>query len=164
MTEKTVFLKVEEPQLASSMGSGSLDVLATPAVVALMEYAAASLANEILGDETLTTVGTMISIEHTSPTPLGAEITATAKLIEQDGRTFSFEVSASDKKGEIARGTHTRVSVNAVKFQEKTDRKFNRYRYILFDLDGTISRSRSGRLYAIYRTAAYRHNEEYGRA
>ena len=144
MTEKTVFLKVEEPQLASSMGSGSLDVLATPAVVALMEYAAASLANEILGDETLTTVGTMISIEHTSPTPLGAEITATAKLIEQDGRTFSFEVSASDKKGEIARGTHTRVSVNAVKFQEKTDRKFNRYRYILFDLDGTISRSAEG--------------------
>ena len=34
-TEKTVFQKIEQPQLASAMGSGSLDVLATPAVVAL---------------------------------------------------------------------------------------------------------------------------------
>ncbi len=42
MTEKNVFQKIEQPQLASAMGSGSLDVLATPAVVALMEYAASS--------------------------------------------------------------------------------------------------------------------------
>ena len=72
MTEKTVFLKVEEQNLAVSMGSGSLAVLATPAVVALMEYAASSLADEILADGELTTVGTRISIEHTSPSPLGA--------------------------------------------------------------------------------------------
>lgn len=144
MTEKTVFQRVEEQHLANSMGSGSLAVLATPAVVALMEYAASSLAADILGDEALTTVGTMISIEHISPTPLGAEVTATARLTEQDGRTFRFEVSASDRKGEIARGTHTRVSVSAKRFQQRTDTKFNRYRYVLFDLDGTLSRSAEG--------------------
>ena len=144
MTEKTVFLKVEEQNLAVSMGSGSLAVLATPAVVALMEYAASSLADDIIGDSELTTVGTRISIDHTSATPAGAEITATAKLISRDGRTFEFEVSAADQKGEIARGTHTRVSVNAKKFQQKTNCKFNRYRYVLFDLDGTISRSAEG--------------------
>ena len=118
-------LLVGEENLACSMGSGSLRVLATPAVVALMENAAASLAQEVLGDDALTTVGTMISIEHTSPTPLGAEVTATATLLEQDGRTFRFEVTASDKKGEIARGTHTRVSVKAEKFQQKADGKFD---------------------------------------
>ena len=144
MTEKTVFLKVEEDKLACSMGSGTLRVLATPAVVALMEYAASSLAGDILNDDALTTVGTQISIEHVSPTPEGAEVTATAKLLEQDGRSFRFEVSARDKKGEIARGTHTRVTVNAARFQEKADAKFNRYRYVLFDLDGTISRSAEG--------------------
>ena len=144
MEEKTVFLKVEEQNLASSMGSGSLDVLATPAVVALMEYAASSLANEILGNPEFTTVGTAISIQHTSPTPLGAEVTATAKLTKQDGRVFEFEVSAADQKGEIARGTHTRVSVKAKKFQEKANQKFIRYKYILFDLDGTVSRSAEG--------------------
>ena len=144
MTEKTVFLKVEEDKLADSMGSGSLAVLATPAVAAVMEYAAMSLAKDILDDEKLTTVGTMISIEHISPTPLGAEVTATAKLTKREGRVFYFDVSAADQGGEIARGTHTRVSVDAQKFQEKADRKFNKYRYVLFDLDGTISRSAEG--------------------
>ena len=43
-------LRVEEENLACAMGSGSLAVLATPAVVALMENAAAALADEILAD------------------------------------------------------------------------------------------------------------------
>ncbi len=144
MTEKTVFLKVGEDNLASSMGSGSLDVLATPAVAALMENAAMSLASDILDSAELTTVGTAISIEHTSPTPKGAEITATARLTRRDGRMFYFDVSASDRCGEIAHGTHTRVCVDAERFIEKADKKFNRYKYVLFDLDGTISRSAEG--------------------
>lgn len=118
-------LLIGEENLACTMGSGSLRVLATPAVVALMEKAAASLAQELLGDDALTTVGTMIAIEHTSPTPLGAEVTATAALVAQDGRTFHFAVTACDKKGEIAHGTHTRVSVKAEEFQQKADGKFN---------------------------------------
>lgn len=127
MTENTLSktIKVEEENLACSRGSGSLMVLATPAVVALMENAAAELAQKVLDNEELTTVGTMISIEHTSPTPVGAEVTATAVLKENDGRIFHFEVFASDKKGEIAKGTHTRVSVKAVKFQNKADSKFD---------------------------------------
>ncbi len=127
MSENTVSvkLKVEEENLAVAMGSGSLEVLATPAIVALMENAAAKIADEILGDDGLTTVGTMISIEHTSPTPLGAEVTAEAVLTKRGGRTFYFDVFAKDANGEIARGTHTRVSVNAEKFQMKADGKFN---------------------------------------
>lgn len=127
MSEKILSkaIKVEEENLAVAMGSGSLRVLATPAVVALMENVAAELAQKELANNELTTVGTMISVEHTSPTPLGAEVTATAKLTEADGRTFKFEVFAQDAKGEIARGTHTRVSVKAEKFQMKADGKFN---------------------------------------
>ena len=127
MTEKILSktIKVEEENLACAMGSGSLMVLATPAVVALMENAAAELAQNILDNEELTTVGTMISIEHTSTTPIGAEVTATATLTETDGRMFYFDVVASDKKGEIAKGSHTRVSVKAEKFQMKADGKFD---------------------------------------
>ncbi len=127
MAENTISktIKVEEENLACAMGSGSLMVLATPAVVALMENAAAELAQKVLNNDELTTVGTMISIEHTSPTPIGAEVTATAVLTENDGRIFKFEVFANDKKGEIARGTHTRVSVKAEKFQMKADSKFD---------------------------------------
>ena len=127
MSEKslTKILKVEEENLACAMGSGSLMVLATPAVVALMENAAAELAQIELDNEELTTVGTMISIEHTSPTPIGAEVTATATLTKVEGRMFYFDVVANDKKGEIAKGTHTRVSVKVDRFQMKADEKFN---------------------------------------
>ena len=120
----SVTIKVEEENLAVSMGSGSLCVLATPCVVA-HDLAAAALADKVLDNDELTTVGTMISIEHTSPTPLGAEVTATAVLKSVDGRMFNFEVFAEDKKGEIARGTHTRVSVKSEKFQMKADSKFD---------------------------------------
>ena len=127
MAEKTISktIKVEEENLACAMGSGSLMVLATPEVVALMENAAAELAQNELADDELTTVGTMISIEHTSPTPIAAEVTAKAILTKVDGRMFYFDVEAYDKKGLIAKGTHTRVSVKAEKFQDKADGKFD---------------------------------------
>lgn len=118
-------IRVEEEHLACAMGSGTLAVLATPAVVALMENVAAELAQTLLESDEFTTVGTMISIEHTSPTPLAADITATAVLTEADGRFFHFDVYAEDRKGEIARGKHTRVKVTADKFQTKADNKFD---------------------------------------
>ncbi len=125
METLTKKLTVKKENLASVVGSGSLDVLATPAVAALMEGAAAELAQNVLDNDGLTTVGTAISIEHTSPTPLGAEVEAEARLVKTEGRLFFFELTARDNAGEIAKGTHTRVSVKAEKFQKKADGKFD---------------------------------------
>ena len=125
METLTKIITVKKENLASVVGSGSLDVLATPAVAALMEGAAAELAQNVLDNDELTTVGTAISIEHTSPTPLGAEVEAEARLVKTEGRLFFFELTARDNAGEIAKGTHTRVSVKAEKFQKKADGKFD---------------------------------------
>ncbi len=125
METLTKKITVKKENLASGVGSGSLDVLATPAVAALMEGAAAELAQNVLDNDELTTVGTAISIEHTSPTPLGAEVEAEARLVKTEGRLFFFELTARDNAGEIAKGTHTRVSVKAEKFQKKADGKFD---------------------------------------
>ena len=125
METLTKKLNVKKENLASIVGSGSLDVLATTAVAALMEGAAAELAQSVLNNDELTTVGTAISIEHTSPTPLGAEVEAEARLVKTEGRLFFFELTARDNAGEIAKGTHTRVSVKAEKFQKKADGKFD---------------------------------------
>ncbi len=125
METLTKKITVKKENLASVVGSGSLDVLATPAVAALMEGAAAELAQSVLNNDELTTVGTAISIEHTSPTPLGAEVEAEARLVKTEGRLFFFELTARDNAGEIAKGTHTRVSVKAEKFQKKADGKFD---------------------------------------
>ena len=118
-TEKTVYSQVETPITAASMGSGSLDVLATPAVVALMEKAACELLAPYL-EESVTTVGTKISINHTSASPEGATIKATAVLTEIDGRRFCFDVFAYDNAGLIAKGTHERYSVKWEYFMKKT--------------------------------------------
>ena len=111
-------LTVLAQHLAPQVGSGSVDVLATPAVIALMEGAAADLAQSLL-DEPFTTVGTKLSIEHTAPTPPGTEVTAVATLTAVEGRVYQFTVEASDPAGVIAKGTHERVSVKRDSFPEK---------------------------------------------
>lgn len=125
LTEKKEYfckVSVTDENTAKAMKSGSLDVFATPAVVALMEQAASLLADEYIED-IYTTVGTKISVEHISPTPVGDTVTATATLVKHEGRVFEFELVAKDKSGVIATGLHTRVSVNSKKFQEKADGK-----------------------------------------
>lgn len=120
----TVETVITEDKLAVNVGSGDLRVFATPMVVALMENASAKLAEKYL-DEGITTVGTGISIDHTSPTPINATVFAKATVVEADGRIFKFRVEAWDKGGVISKGTHTRVSVKADKFQKKADSKFD---------------------------------------
>ena len=76
-----ITITVEPSMLAVNVGSGTLEVLATPTVAALMERAACELIQPYL-PEGITTVGTMITINHLSSTPLGAEVTAEAKLTD----------------------------------------------------------------------------------
>lgn len=121
-TEYSVTIKVDKTLLASSVGSGMLDVYATPAVIALMEKAAMKLIQPSL-DDGITTVGTMIAIEHISATPLNAEVTATATLTAVDERKYCFDVVAKDNIGIIAKGKHERFSVKSESFMKKTNNK-----------------------------------------
>jgi predicted thioesterase len=109
---------VTKDLLACAVGSGSVEVFATPMVAALMEGAAAALAQEGLADG-ITTVGTEITVSHTAPTVEGMTVTAEATLLETDGRTFRFSLRAWDDCGEIATGSHTRASVKTERFLEK---------------------------------------------
>ena len=117
-SEKTVRAVATEERLAGNVGSGGLRVLATPAVAALMEKAAFELLEEHM-PEGITTVGTSISIEHTRASAFGAEIAVTARLVEIDDRKYVFTLSAGDRAGEIAHGTHTRFTVKSARFMEK---------------------------------------------
>ncbi len=118
----TAQVKVSRPDLASSMGSGCLDVFATPAMVALMENAACScIADCLEGDET--TVGTALNIEHVSASPEGCTVTAEAVLTGVNGRELTFDVSAHDNAGLIGKGTHKRFVVYAARFTEKAKAK-----------------------------------------
>lgn len=109
---------VEREDTAKEVGSGSLLVYATPCMVALMEGAACEAIEEAL-DDTKTTVGTELNIQHLSATPVGLEVRAEATVTAVDGKVITFEVKAFDEAGEIGKGTHKRVLVPTQKFLEK---------------------------------------------
>lgn len=111
-------LVVTEDKLAINVGSGNLRVLATPAMMALMENAAMMAAKDIV-PEGSTTVGGQISSSHIRPTGLGHTVHATATLTEQDGRKLSFKIVAEDEQGIIGEGTHIRFIVDRDRFMSK---------------------------------------------
>ncbi len=120
--KNTVAQIVSENDTALTVGSGSLKVLATPKMLALIEKAAADLAEKNLPPE-FTSVGISINVSHIAPTPVGLEIRAEAELIEMDGRKLIFEVAAYDSVEKIGFGRHERFIVDREKFQAKADKK-----------------------------------------
>ena len=103
---------------AARMGSGDMEVFATPAMVALMENAAmTAVAAEL--PEGSTTVGAEMNATHIKPSGLGAEITATAVLTEVEGRKLTFNGGARDTGGMIGEGVHIRYVVDRRKFMDK---------------------------------------------
>ena len=113
---------VNEENTAKAMGSGTLDVFATPALIALMEETCwRSVANEL--EEGCGTVGTLLEIKHTAPTPVGMKVTCESTLTEVDGRRLVFEVIARDAKGVVGEGKHERFVVQNEKFQVKANAK-----------------------------------------
>ena len=110
---------VQEDNTEKNMGSGDLDVLATPSLVAFMENAAKNYLNIFLTDE-LGSVGSNININHLAPTLVGKEITVQGKIteiIKEKIIIFSLEAYEEDKK--IGDATHTRVIINNEKFLSK---------------------------------------------
>lgn len=118
----TVESQSTEKTTAVEMKSGSLKVLATPAMMCLMEQAAAELVEHNLPDD-LTSVGISINVNHKAPTPIGLNIRAEAVITKIDGRKITFEVKAFDDIDEIGSGIHERFIVNKEKFQAKANGK-----------------------------------------
>ena len=99
-------------------GSGSVDVFATPAMIAFMEKCAMESVLHHL-PEGHTTVGTEVNIKHLKATPVGAKVRAESYLNYNDGKKLFFEVHAWDEKGMIGIGTHTRFIVEKNRFIDK---------------------------------------------
>lgn len=118
----TKTVTVTDANTAKAMGSGTLDVFATPALIALMEETCwRSVAEEL--EDGCGSVGTLLDVKHTAPTPVGMEVTCESELIELDGRRLVFTVRAYDAAGPVGEGRHERFIVQNEKFQMKADAK-----------------------------------------
>jgi predicted thioesterase len=112
---------VEKAHVATQIGSGNVEVLATPIMIALMEAAAVHAVQEYL-PQGWTTVGTRVDVEHLRATPLGGVVTAEANLVKREERILEFAVTAFDSTGIIGQGHHQRFIINLKRFMEKLAR------------------------------------------
>ena len=114
----TSTLVVTDDVTAVKIGSGDMAVLATPAMMALMENAAMlAVASEL--PEGCTTVGGQIASSHLKPTKVGDTVTATAEVVKVDGKKIEFKVSAYQGDVLIGEGSHLRFVVDRERFLSK---------------------------------------------
>ncbi|AXT85601.1 thioesterase [Aeromicrobium sp. A1-2] len=114
MDTATVTHLVTADDTARALGSGDLDVLATPRVLAWCEEATCAALDL---DAAQTSVGTRVDLEHLAASPVGARVTATATVVHTDGRLVRFQVAAHDAGGTlVATGEVRRVVVDRERF------------------------------------------------
>ena len=107
---------------ASTYGSGTVDVFATPALIAFIEKTSLYCIGQKLPTE-LTSVGIAVNIEHIKATTIGMMVKCDVKVTQINGKKVVFDVQCFDQGGLIGMGTHTRYIVNAKQFMEKVQSK-----------------------------------------
>lgn len=103
---------------AARVGSGLVDVFATPMMIALMEKTCNESVLPCL-DEGQGTVGTHLDVAHSAATPVGMRVWCESELVEVDRRRLVFKVKAFDECGLIGEGTHERFIIDTAKFAAK---------------------------------------------
>ncbi len=118
----TADLLVGPEHTAPFVGSGRIAVLATPVMINVIEAAALNAVEHLLpaGHQSL---GIHLDVGHVAATPVGLRVTATAEVLRVEGRTITFRVEARDEIEVIGGGTHRRVVVSVVRFDERVQRK-----------------------------------------
>jgi fluoroacetyl-CoA thioesterase len=118
----TAHLLVGAEHTAPFVGSGRIPVLATPVMINVIEAAALNAIEHLLpaGHQSL---GTHLDVSHVAATPVGLRVTATAEVLQVDGRTVTFRVEALDDFEVIGGGLHRRVVVSVARFDARIQRK-----------------------------------------
>lgn len=114
--------KVTHDDTAARYGSGFLEVFATPAMVAFMEYTSLMAVQPFL-EPGYGTVGTALNISHLRATPVGMNLECVASLSEINGNYLTFNVIVSDETGKIGEGTHTRFIIDETRFMKKLQKE-----------------------------------------
>jgi predicted thioesterase len=97
-------------------------VLATPWLIAHMEYAARRALEPLLEDHERS-VGSSIEVEHLAPVPEGFIVTCRARVIHVDGPVVTFQVEAHDVTEAVARGLHRRRIIDVDRYARRVARK-----------------------------------------
>jgi predicted thioesterase len=113
----SVSATVIETDTARALGSGDVDVLGTPRVLALAEAATVRAAASSLAPGQ-TTVGTHVELDHLAPSPVGATVRAEARLVDRTARRLTFEVRVTQDGRPVATGRVIRAIVDRDRFAQ----------------------------------------------
>jgi fluoroacetyl-CoA thioesterase len=116
------YFQVEEEQLAQHIGSGSVRVLATPWMIALMERISHKLLSENLPED-YSSVGVAVDVQHIAPTPLGSTVKVRTEIVEVQGSLVLFRIEAWDEDEQIGRGQHKRAIISLERFLSRVSAK-----------------------------------------
>lgn len=106
---------VTDADTARAVGSGSLEVLGTPRLLAWCE-AVTCTAIEPLLSAGRTSVGTRVSLEHLAASPVGADVEVEVSAAYTEPRLVRFTVAARMVGKLVGSGEITRVVVDAERF------------------------------------------------
>jgi fluoroacetyl-CoA thioesterase len=113
---------VTESNTAKHLGSGNVEVFATPEMVRLIERAGVAAVDHLL-PEGQRTVGVYLNVKHLAATPVGMTVTARAELLAVEGRRLTFRVEAFDEVEKVGEGTHERYVIDMARFQQRVAEK-----------------------------------------
>ena len=106
---------VDETLLTPAYGKPDIEVLASPAVVDLLELASIGLVEERLPAE-LTSVGTGLTFRHLRPSYAGAEVVTRATVREVSARRIDLTVESYEDGELVAKAEHSRAIVPTANF------------------------------------------------
>ena len=120
--EFTALVKTDRRHTADQFGNPGLFVVATPALIWLLEVAAHSLLARFL-DPGEGTVGTEVNVKHLAAAPEATLVTVTATVCELEGRRVTFDVRALDGDCVLMSGKHARAVVRLRDFHKRLKQK-----------------------------------------
>lgn len=109
---------VEPQHTANHIGSGSVQVLATPTMIAFMEIVSLELLQQSL-PEGISSVGAHLDVRHLAPSRLGTIVKVEAEVLEVEGKKIVLAVNAWEGEKLVGSGSHTRYLIDVEKFQQK---------------------------------------------
>ena len=113
---------VDAEKVAAHLGSGSLQVYATPAMVTFIEHTCRTLIEPHL-ESGQTSVGVALQVKHLAPTPLGATVSIRAEIVEIDGRFVRFTAEVRDESEQIGEAEHSRAVIDTERFLKRVASK-----------------------------------------
>jgi predicted thioesterase len=119
-------INVGTGQTTSFLWEGE-NVFSTPSMISEMEETCRLLLKEeFLQDDDWDSVGTLVNVRHLKATPVRAQVSLKATVVNVIDRRITFEVEASDRLDKIGDGLHERAIINVPEFRERFNKKIKK--------------------------------------